>query len=76
MDNVCKIPSAGDGAPSARRGKRFHLLRRAAQALKNVSLEVHPHEVVAILGSNGAGKTTLLKTITGLLTPRERADPL
>jgi branched-chain amino acid transport system ATP-binding protein len=41
-----------------------------AQALKNVSLEVKSHEVVAILGSNGAGKTTLLKTITGLLAPR------
>jgi branched-chain amino acid transport system ATP-binding protein len=41
-----------------------------AQALKEISLEVRVHEVVAILGSNGAGKTTLLKTITGLLLPR------
>jgi branched-chain amino acid transport system ATP-binding protein len=41
-----------------------------AQALKEVSLEVRAHEVVAILGSNGAGKTTLLRTITGLLPPR------
>jgi branched-chain amino acid transport system ATP-binding protein len=42
-----------------------------AQALKNVSLRVHPNEVVAILGSNGAGKSTLLKTLTGLISPRE-----
>jgi branched-chain amino acid transport system ATP-binding protein len=70
MDNVCKIPSARDGAPClvAESVSTFY---GEAQALKNVSLEVHPHEVVAILGSNGAGKTTLLKTITGLLTPRE-----
>ena len=41
-----------------------------AQALKDVSIQVHTREVVAILGSNGAGKTTLLKTITGLIAPR------
>jgi len=41
-----------------------------AQALKDVSLRVHPREVVAILGSNGAGKSTLLKTVAGLLAPR------
>jgi len=41
-----------------------------AQALREVSLEVRVHEVVAILGSNGAGKTTLLRTVTGLLAPR------
>ncbi|MGD0662285.1 MAG: ABC transporter ATP-binding protein [Syntrophorhabdales bacterium] len=41
-----------------------------AQALKEVSIEVHQKEVVAILGSNGAGKSTILKTLTGLLTPR------
>lgn len=41
-----------------------------AQALKEVAIEVHPKEVVAILGSNGAGKSTILKTLTGLLSPR------
>ncbi|MBW1699928.1 MAG: ABC transporter ATP-binding protein [Deltaproteobacteria bacterium] len=42
-----------------------------AQALWNVSLEVHKGEIVTLLGSNGAGKTTTLKTISGLLHPRK-----
>ncbi|HML41247.1 MAG TPA: ABC transporter ATP-binding protein [Bellilinea sp.] len=40
------------------------------QVLKNVSLKVHPGEMVAVIGANGAGKTTLINTITGLLKPK------
>jgi len=40
------------------------------QILYNVSLEVHPGEIVTVIGANGAGKTTLLKTIAGLVPPR------
>ena len=40
------------------------------QALRNVSIDVHPGEVVSVIGSNGAGKSTLLKTISGMLRPR------
>lgn len=36
-------------------------------ALKDVSLEVHPGEIVALIGANGAGKSTTLKTVSGLL---------
>ena len=39
-------------------------------ALKNVSFEVHPGEIVALIGANGAGKSTTLKTVSGMLHSR------
>lgn len=38
-------------------------------ALKGVSLEVHPGEVVALMGENGAGKSTMAKIIAGVERP-------
>lgn len=40
-----------------------------APVLHNVTLDVEPYTITAIVGPNGAGKTTLLKTIGGLLKP-------
>jgi branched-chain amino acid transport system ATP-binding protein len=40
------------------------------QVLKDLSLDLHPGEVLCLFGRNGAGKTTTLKTIMGLLRPR------
>ncbi|HET8657975.1 MAG TPA: ABC transporter ATP-binding protein [Micromonosporaceae bacterium] len=40
-------------------------------AVKDLSIEVHPGEIVTLLGSNGAGKSTTLRTISGLLHPRQ-----
>lgn len=37
--------------------------------LKDISFEVHPHELVGLIGLNGAGKSTTIKHIIGLLNP-------
>jgi len=40
-------------------------------ALRDVTLDVHESEIVAIVGPNGSGKTTLLKCIDRILKPRK-----
>jgi len=45
--------------------KRF----RKLQALQNISVEMKPGQVVALIGPNGSGKTTLIKSILGLVKP-------
>ena len=64
----------------------FHRQYEQTVAVKDVSFQIEPGELVGFLGPNGAGKTTTLKMLAGLLhptggsakvlgyTPWERAD--
>ena len=42
-----------------------------SHVLHGVNFEVHPGEVVTLLGRNGAGKTTTLKAVMGILPKRK-----
>ncbi len=37
----------------------------------DVSLEVHAHEILSVLGENGSGKTTLMNILSGIYRPDE-----
>ncbi len=58
MDNLLKI-------------ENLHINYGSIKALKGISLEVNPGEIVTILGANGAGKSTLLRSISGLIPVTE-----
>ena len=49
----------------------IHAFYGRIQALKGISLDVGPSEIVTLIGSNGAGKSTTLRAINGLIHPRE-----
>ena len=39
------------------------------EAVKNLSFEIGPGDILGLVGSNGAGKTTTLRTLSGIIAP-------
>ena len=72
LENVEKyFPPAASGW----RAPLHPLSRLTVPALRGISLDVQPGDVLAVVGANGAGKSTLLRILTTLLIPtRGRAQ--
>ena len=51
--------------------KQFRKKRTTLKAVNGVSLQVHDHETLALIGESGSGKSTLAEMIIGLQTPSE-----
>lgn len=42
-------------------------------AVDDVAIDVHPHEIVGLIGGNGAGKTTFMNVVSGYVSPEPGA---
>src|SRR3954447_17338850 len=68
---VTRMSSTAAPAPARMRVDHISKSFEAVRALRDVSFDLAPGEIHALVGENGAGKSTLVGIITGLLRPDE-----
>jgi peptide/nickel transport system ATP-binding protein len=65
-------PRQGNGVPILRiqnAGKTFRQEGQDVQALRDISLDIRPGEVLGLVGESGSGKTTFARVLLGLTAP-------
>lgn len=68
LEMTFRAPVRQEGLRAAA-GSLFRREYRQIDAVKGVSFDLAPGEVVGFIGPNGAGKTTTLKILSGILHP-------
>ena len=68
LSKTYEVPVREGGLAAALKSL-VHRETRQVEAVKSISFEVAPGEVVGFLGPNGAGKSTTMRMITGFLDP-------
>lgn len=58
------------------KANNIDLAYQTHKIVRELSLELNPNEITAIIGPNGCGKSTLLRGLTGLLHPQNGAVTL
>jgi len=61
------VPRVARGGTEMLQLNNLHAFYGKSHVLHGVSLQVHPGEIVALLGRNGSGRSTTAKTIMGLV---------
>ncbi|MDG4784990.1 ATP-binding cassette domain-containing protein [Micromonospora sp. WMMD1102] len=59
-------PGPATPAKPVLRVRHLHAGHHGATTLTDITLDLHPGRVTAVVGRNGAGKTTLINTVAGL----------